>query len=787
MKPTLLKYFFSVKTIPVMAGLIWALFAASRFALPVVTGTATDPGLIWVWLGLWQPILAGLAAWLVQGLIWAGQILWLQNKGLKPQRAGETAARSWWPCLALVLVMILQFLGTPLKLGLAVSAIIWECWPLAGLAVLLAVLLQTKAAVPVWGEPPATENRRWLAPAVFAAALFVFAVMGWRLSVFSQRVGPFMGGDEPQYLFNAHTLAVDRDLDLLNNILLRENYLFLSPDRVIGGHGGFNAQGKWLSKHRPGLPLLMTPFYAWGMYTGLGVRKACTILVWLLGAWMVLEVFLLARDVTTRDGPALFAAGMAGLALPGLIYSNLLFPEMAAATFSVAAFRRIRRAQAGQWRLLLWAGLFTAYLGWFHERFILISLLLGAYMLFKGHFKSPRGLAAFLVPCLISAGILMHYFQIMYGHPFPTVSVHARGSYLNPRGVWEGLSGIWVDAAEGILPYGALWLAAVAGVVWLIRRRPGDGVWVALMALATYLLAGLYVDWFGGINPPSRYLVAAVPFLAVGLSAGAAWAPPRFFLIAAVLALPTLAAEMLVLRYPSAIYGHNVLLDASFEFPLVLNLLPTYILSKGNPAEVNAYLGLIWVILAAIVVVALQFGSRSFAPRRALAGLIAGVLLVTAAAVAAERVGPGLLGQAEFKHGELNMDIVPAKYHHLPSRPLASPAGAVEIARGVVPTLFVWGQYLTLPSGRYRVTADISTFYHGPETVAWMDVTRDMGRVELAERKVEGPEATRPVSLDFVLPVGGKKVELRIGTTGRAALKLRALTLTRLAGGGRAE
>ena len=512
MKPAMLKYLFGAKTIPVMAGLICGLFAASRFAQPVVTGTSTDPGLIWVWLGIWKPVSAGLAAWLVQALFWAGQILWLQNRGMKPQRAGEAAAKSWWPCLALVLIMILQFLGPPLKLGLAVSAVIWECWPLAGLAVLLAVLLQTKAAVPFWGETPDPEKRRWLVPAVFIVAICAFAFMGWRLSVVAQRVGPFMGGDEPQYLFNAHTLAVDRDLDLLNNILLRENYLFLAPAKVIGGHGGFNRQGKWLSKHRPGLPLLMTPFYAWGMYTGLGVRRACTILVWLLGAWMVLEVFLLARDITAKDGPSLLAAGLAGLALPGLIYSNLLFPEMAAATFSVAAFRRIRMAQPGQWRILLWAGLFTAYLGWFHERFILISLLLGAYMLFRGHFKSPRAMAAFFVPCLISAGIMMHYFQIMYGHPFPTASVHARGSYLNPRGIWEGLSGIWVDAAEGLLPYGVLWLAAVAGVIWLIRRRPKDGVWIALMALGTYILAGLYDDWFGGSTRPRAIWWPRFPF-----------------------------------------------------------------------------------------------------------------------------------------------------------------------------------------------------------------------------------------------------------------------------------
>jgi hypothetical protein len=435
----------------------------------------------------------------------------------------------------------------------------------------------------------------------------------------------------------------------------------------------------------------------------------------------------------------------------------------------------------------LWAGLFTAYLGWFHERFILISLLLGAYMLFRGHFKSPRGLAAFLAPCLVSAALMMHYFEIMYGRPFPTVKVHARGSYLNPRGLWEGLSGIWVDAAEGLLPYAVIWLAAVAGLIWLIRRRPRDGVWVSLLALATYLLAGLYDDWFGGINPPSRYLVAAIPFLAMGLAAGVVWAPPRFKAALVVMLPPTLAAGVLVFLYAPAVYGHNVLLDASFDFPLVLNLLPTYILTKYKAAPMNAQLGLIWMIVAVATVLALQFGKRSFAPRRSLAGLAASFLLLFAATIGAEQLGPGLLGQAHLSPGPIELNLSPLKYGHPPARVLSDSGDAVAVDRGVAPALFFWGQYLDLPAGRYRFTVVLSSPYHGPEAVAWMDVVGDLGRKELARRKVDGSETTKALSLDFVLPLGGKKIEGRIGTTGRSSLKVEAASITRLTGDGHAR
>ena len=193
----------------------------------------------------------------------------------------------------------------------------------------------------------------------------------------------------------------------------------------------------------------MAPFYAWGLYLGQGPRKTATVCLWLLAAWMVTEVFWLGRLFTGREGPALLGAAGAALALPGLIYSNLAFPEIAAAAFAVSAFRLMRSASRGQWGLLFLAGLLTAYLPWFHERFAVPCLVLGAYFLARMHWRSLKGLAAFALPCLVSAGLLAAYFMWLYGQPYPGQEIHAQGAYLNPRGFWEGLSGIWVGRRRG--------------------------------------------------------------------------------------------------------------------------------------------------------------------------------------------------------------------------------------------------------------------------------------------------------------------------------------------------
>lgn len=789
---------------PLLAGLSWGLFAASRWALVAFGPSHGQTAVLWMWPPWWQIAALGAAIWVLQFLVALWQARWLAHQGLERSQANRLAGRAWWPSLALLLVPALELFWPLYDFSIAPLALGREAWPLAALAVAGAVLLQTRLAAPELLRRGRPEPRAWLAPLVFFLALGVFAGVGARLNQVQQQTGYLMGGDEPAYLLMAHSLAVDRDLDLADNIFLRESSHFSDPGRVLSGHGQWSPQRSWISKHRPGLAVLMSPFYAWGLYSGLGARKLSTVLVWLLGAWMVLEVFWLGRFYTGREAPALLAAAAAALALPGLIYANLLFPEMAAAAFSVAAFRRLRTAQVGQWGVMLLAGVLTAYLAWLNERFLLLAAFLGLYALVRGHWRSLKDLLAFFTPYVLSAWLLSLYFNGLYGRPWPDAGIHAQGSYLNPRGAWEGLSGLWVDAGEGLLTYGAIWLAAVAGLLWLLRRRPADGLGVILMALVTYLTAGLYADWFGGINPPARYLVAAVPFLALGLAAGAHWAPRRFLLVTAVLAALSAASAAFVLLHPAAVYGHKVALGQGLQFPLLDSLLPAYIL-QPQQAGANAHLALIWMCLAGVAVLALQVGGQRFAPGTSLVCLLAVFVLVAGAAAAADRVGvgltgyqypaqrlalwqrarlipsgglPWLTGPADTRPAALlELSLPPARYARPPARPLAGEPGAVEVPAGAGPKLFIWGQYLDLPPGRYQAGFALSSPYQGPEEVAWLEVSQDSGRKVLIRYQVSGSQLTRPLDLEFHLPAGARRVELRLGTTGKDRLVVRGLSL----------
>ena len=103
-----------------------------------------------------------------------------------------------------------------------------------------------------------------------------------------------------------------------------------------------------------------------------------------------------------------------------------------------------------------------------------------------------------------------------------------------------------------------------------------------------------------------------------------------------------------VLLYPAGVYGHEVKLGAYFQFPLIENLLPTFIVAKSAP--VNAHIALIWMIWAGLMVLMLQGKPSGFAPGRAALSLLAGLVLFYGAAMAAEAAGPGLLAPRSKEH-----------------------------------------------------------------------------------------------------------------------------------------
>ncbi|MFZ5584307.1 MAG: hypothetical protein ACOZHQ_00090, partial [Thermodesulfobacteriota bacterium] len=683
-----------------------------------------------------------------------------------------------------------------------------QAWPLLALAALAAAAGQLAVSAPA-GQTAAEGARRprpWLAAMVCLAALAVCAGVGARLVAVKAQVGPFLAGDEPHHLLCAHSLAVDHDWDLSNNVRLRDSRFFDRPESPVDGHGRPGPGGGWYSNHRPGLAALAAPFYAWGLMLGQDAHRWATVALWLAMAWLAAGVYGLGRELTGRDGPALAGAAALVLCLPGLIYANLFFPEVAAAALALAGLRRALKAGGLAWPALFWTGALIAGLPWLHERFAPLALILAGLAAW-GLRRRPAALIALGLPLIVGAGLFMRLMWVQYGRLLPPADLHGWGHvYLNPRGVWEGLSGLWVDGAEGLLIYAPVWLAGLAGLVWLVRRRPAAG-WPALALFATtYLTVGLFTDWHGGQCPPSRYLVAALPWLALGLAAGLAWGPPRLKLAVLVLAFPSLAGSLYVLAYPPSVYGHSAALQAWLDFPLLTAWLPTWVLAGPAQAAANAALAALWLALALGLVLCWQFGRRRQAPNRALAWLAGGALAVAAAATTAQTLGPGLAGQGGAEQtlalwrrlaaveggavrlrpddpagraalaGLLSLDLPPRRHARPPARPLkdapgvSAPAGAAG--------LLVCCQYLNLPPGRYQAVFDlVAEPGPGPGPIAVADAAMGGGQAVLARAEAAGPGL---LLLSFGLAAPATGVEFRLTAGGQSALTVAGLRLTRL-------
>lgn len=797
-------------------GLSWALFWLSRAAVLTAAPLGDGQG----WAALWAWPRAGQAGLVLVAALAAGALLlmagrwWLGRRGLAGPAAWSILARAARPLWALLIAPAMELLGylwpAPAPIALAQTA-----WPLLALAALAAVAGQVAAAAPA---PPKTGDaprpRPWLAALVFVASLAVCAGVGARLVAVKAAVGPFLAGDEPHHLLCTHSLAVDHDWDLANNIRQRDSRFFDRPEALVDGHGRPGPAGGWYSNHRPGLAALAAPFYAWGLMLGRDVHRWAVAVLWLCMAWLAAGVYGLGRDLTGRVGPALAGAAALVLCLPGLLYANLFFPEVAAAALLLAGLRRALRAEALAWPGLLFTGLIIAGLPWLHERFTPLALILAGLAAWRLR-RRPAGLVALGLPLAAAAALFMRLMWVQYGRLAPPTDLHGWGHvYLNPRGVWEGLSGLWVDGAEGLFTYAPLWLAGLAGLAWLARRRPSAG-WPALALLAvTYLTAGLFTDWHGGQCPPSRYLVVALPLLALGLSAGLAWGPPRLRLAALALALPSAAAGLYALVYPPSLYGHAAALQAWLDWPLLTAWLPTWVLAgPGKTAVVNAALAGLWLALALGLALCWQFGRRRFAPSAALAWLAGGCLVVTAVAGAASAIGPGLAGPGQVQAqvqtaqtlglwrrlagveggavllrpadaagraalaGRLSLDLPPRRHARAPAQALkhapgvSAPAGAAG--------LIVCCQYLDLPPGRYRAVFDLQPpAGSGPGLIASADVAASGGRAVLVRAEASAPGE---LALAFSLAAPASGVEVRLTTSGRAALTVSGLRLERLA------
>ncbi|MBI3931877.1 MAG: hypothetical protein HY317_00550 [Acidobacteria bacterium] len=537
------------------AGLALALAVALPLALrdtlvhvvPTSGGAATGP-----WRGVTDPPTPGQIAFAALAGLAAALILTRRPAPThRPLLALGLAAAPAVPLLTGHLVPLIAFQGPVLVL--------------VGTAALAVALVRSGTLEALRPRPGA----------LFLAAFAAFALLATRLP---GPAGP--QGDEPHYLAMAHSLSSDGDLDLGDEFARREYRSFFAG-RLEAHTSPASPAGRLYPVHTPGLAVLILPAYALGGY------PAARLLLSLVAALTAVLVHRLVRDVTGREGVALATWAALVLTPPLPFYALAIYPETPAA-LATAVFLGTTRRDPRTLHVMA-AAAAAAVLPWLHPKFLPLAVL--GLVLTLVRRVSWRARAAAASALVGSVALLLVFFHAFYGRASLSAAYGPgfAGDVSIARIPW-GVLALLLDRQFGLLAGGPLWALAAPGALLLWRRRPGDAMRALLLGGATVAVGASFSMWWGGACPPARFVVPALPALAVLLAPAL---PVRRDASAALLGLG-LAIVTLAADAPRALHnradGESALLR--FLAP-ALDLdpaLPSFVLGGGSAILVAASL-----------------------------------------------------------------------------------------------------------------------------------------------------------------------------------------------------
>src|SRR4029077_17768805 len=199
-------------------------------------------------------------------------------------------------------------------------------------------------------------------------------------------------------------------------------------------------------------------------------------------------------------------------------------------------------------------------------------------------------------------GGLLLYFRVTYG-------VASLSAAFGPPDIdlarlpW-GASALLLDRQFGLLTFAPVWLLAAPGAAWLLRHRTGDALRALLLAAVPLVVGGAFTTWWGGSSPPARFLLPALPAIAL-LAAPAARARKG---AAAVLGAGGLVLVGLAADAPRILHNRP-----DGESLLLRNLSPASDLDRVLPSFFESDLATVVLSLSllAAAAIAWRWGARS--------------------------------------------------------------------------------------------------------------------------------------------------------------------------------
>ena len=362
---------------------------------------------------------------------------------------------------------------------------------------------------------PRDEVGRLTLPVVCTALLLaVVLAWGYQWGVpLRASHGARVTADEPFYLLTTVSLLEDGDLDLRNDYELKRYTAFYDHSQPLWHQSAPDAQGRILSPHNVGLPLLIAPAYALG-----GVDAAKGFLG-LIGGLTAAGMTLLAYRITGNLGASVISAGLLGISAPLFVYSTQVYPEMPAALCLVLATLILVQPRLG-WRGVLLLLLAFNGLAWLGSKYLLVGAVAGLIALAR----MPAGLRGpFLLGTAVTGMGYVWFHLATYGGltPYVVNVLYAGKDTLELVGshfaLWERLyrlAGLWFDGEFGVLRWTPVLLLALPAVPWLLRQPPRVRWTLALLLVTQVLVAVFFSLTMRGWWFPGRMLIVVLPLLA---------------------------------------------------------------------------------------------------------------------------------------------------------------------------------------------------------------------------------------------------------------------------------
>ena len=379
---------------------------------------------------------------------------------------------------------------------------------------LIAVGLAVNSLHALWTVIPRLGDTR--AAILLGATLLATAFV---VLPYDRTIAP-TASDEPHYLLIVQSIVFDHDLDLANDYAGQRYYEFY-PEPLPDVHG-IHVGNAIYSLRDMGLPVLAVIPYA------LAGRTGVLALICLFGALLAAQLYLLLRDLAFDRRVALLAVAATVFVHPFLTYTTQIYPDLIAAVMFVTVVRLIRHGTTTAVRNLALASAFVGTLPWLTTRGWFVAIGLGlviAYSALWPRRDLVRRLLAASLPFLALVLLLCYLNWRLFGWFIPGAGyflIRDQQEILNyaPQ---SGIPGLLFDRAFGLVPRAPIYLLAFVGIGALWRRRRIYGPMLAALVLGWgfyFLYIADLVTWHADGGPSSRYLLAGLPFLVVGVASG---------------------------------------------------------------------------------------------------------------------------------------------------------------------------------------------------------------------------------------------------------------------------